>query len=157
MKIFNQILIAAALFAVFELIAVTAMAQQVNGVLGSPSATTTIEGNQLPPPPPKFGGVIKESCQGLQDLVAAARRAAQGRAQRAAHHDRRPGLWRQRHVWRRHPDAGAGPDREGGAALHAVQLHLALLADAGSADHRPQPSLGGLRRDRGVVDGLPGL
>ncbi|SBT03488.1 Arylsulfatase A family protein [Candidatus Accumulibacter aalborgensis] len=36
-------------------------AQQVTGVLGSPSATTTIPGNQLPPPPPKFGGVIKES------------------------------------------------------------------------------------------------
>ena len=28
---------------------------------GSPSATTTIPGNQLPPPPPKFGGVIKET------------------------------------------------------------------------------------------------
>jgi arylsulfatase len=35
-------------------------AQQVNGVLGSPTATTTIEGNQLPPPNPPFGGVIKE-------------------------------------------------------------------------------------------------
>jgi hypothetical protein len=29
-------------------------------VLGSPSATTTIDGKQLPPPL-KFGGVIKES------------------------------------------------------------------------------------------------
>jgi len=36
-------------------------AQQVTGVLGSPSATTTIPGNQLPPPLPKFGGVIKET------------------------------------------------------------------------------------------------
>ena len=35
-------------------------AQQINGVLGSPSATTTIEGNQIPAPAPKFGGVIKE-------------------------------------------------------------------------------------------------
>src|SRR5215831_15965054 len=35
-------------------------AQQVNGVPGSPSATTTIDGKQLPPPDPKFGGVIKE-------------------------------------------------------------------------------------------------
>ena len=33
-------------------------AQQINGVPGSPSATTTIPGDQLPPPPPKFGGVI---------------------------------------------------------------------------------------------------
>src|SRR5258707_6025908 len=38
-----------------------AMAQTVNGTLGSPSATTTIQGNQIPAPPPKFGGVIKEN------------------------------------------------------------------------------------------------
>ena len=38
----------------------TASAQQVNGQPGSPSATTTIPGNQLPAPDPKFGGVIKD-------------------------------------------------------------------------------------------------
>ncbi len=37
-----------------------ALAQQVNGVLGSPSATTTIPNTQLPPPDPKFGGVIQD-------------------------------------------------------------------------------------------------
>ena len=37
-----------------------AHAQQVTGTLGSPSATTTIPGNQLPPPNPPFGGVIKD-------------------------------------------------------------------------------------------------
>ena len=42
---------------------IVAFAQQITGVLGSPSATTTIDGNQLPPPPPKFGGVIKESAK----------------------------------------------------------------------------------------------
>jgi arylsulfatase A-like enzyme len=36
------------------------IAQQVTGELGSPSATTTISGKQLPPPDPKFGGVIKD-------------------------------------------------------------------------------------------------
>ncbi|MBB4372467.1 arylsulfatase [Bradyrhizobium sp. cir1] len=35
-------------------------AQQVTGTPGSPGATTTITGQQLPSPPPKFGGVIKE-------------------------------------------------------------------------------------------------
>jgi arylsulfatase A-like enzyme len=35
-------------------------AQQVTGVLGLPSATTTISGKQLPPLDPKFGGVIKD-------------------------------------------------------------------------------------------------
>jgi arylsulfatase A-like enzyme len=36
-------------------------AQQVTGTPGSSDATITIEGNQLPPPPPRFGGVIGES------------------------------------------------------------------------------------------------
>jgi arylsulfatase A-like enzyme len=35
--------------------------QKVTGVLGSPSATTSLDGKQLPPLPPAFGGVIKES------------------------------------------------------------------------------------------------
>ncbi|MCG6916937.1 MAG: arylsulfatase [Deltaproteobacteria bacterium] len=35
-------------------------AQKVTGVLGSPSATTTISNKQLPPPDPKFDGVIKQ-------------------------------------------------------------------------------------------------
>jgi Sulfatase len=39
---------------------VSALAQQVTGVPGSPGATTAIDGKQLPPPDPKFGGVIKE-------------------------------------------------------------------------------------------------
>lgn len=38
-----------------------AMAQQITGTPGSPSATTTIQGNQIPAVPPKFGGVINES------------------------------------------------------------------------------------------------
>src|SRR5271168_1587167 len=35
--------------------------QKITGVLGSPSATTTLDGKQLPPLPPEFGGVIKEA------------------------------------------------------------------------------------------------
>ena len=35
-------------------------AQQVTGVLGSPSATTTVSNRQLPAPDPQFGGVIKD-------------------------------------------------------------------------------------------------
>jgi arylsulfatase A-like enzyme len=34
---------------------------KMNGVSGSPSATTSLDGKQLPPLPPTFGGVIKES------------------------------------------------------------------------------------------------
>jgi arylsulfatase A-like enzyme len=41
------------------LAALPAVAQQVAGTPGSPSATTTISNKQLPAPDPKFGGVIK--------------------------------------------------------------------------------------------------
>jgi arylsulfatase A-like enzyme len=38
----------------------SASAQQVTGTPGAPDATTTIDGRQLPPPDPKFGGVIQD-------------------------------------------------------------------------------------------------
>jgi hypothetical protein len=38
-----------------------AMAQQIAGVPGSPSATISIDGKQLPPPPMKFGGKIERN------------------------------------------------------------------------------------------------
>jgi arylsulfatase len=41
-------------------LATLGFAEQVTGTLGSPAATTTIDGRQLPPTPPEFGGVIKE-------------------------------------------------------------------------------------------------
>src|SRR6185436_14992705 len=51
--------------ALLALLAVApAGAQVVTGELGSASATTTIQGNQIPAPPPKFGGVIKETVEG---------------------------------------------------------------------------------------------
>ncbi len=37
---------------------VSALAQGTTGIPGSPGATTTIDGKQLPPPDPNFGGVI---------------------------------------------------------------------------------------------------
>src|SRR5262245_12774304 len=36
---------------------------QTTGTPGSPSATVTLDGKQLPPPPMKFGGVIKETAK----------------------------------------------------------------------------------------------
>ena len=83
--------------------------------------------------------MIKEKASESTALVAAARRAAEGRAERAPDHDRRCRLRRAGHLRRRDPDAGAGPHREERAALHELPLHLALLADARGADHRPQP------------------
>ena len=50
------VILIGAVFAAFP-----AMAQQITGTPGSPDATMTISGKQLPAPDPKFGGVIKNS------------------------------------------------------------------------------------------------
>ena len=133
---------------VLLLAAVPTLAQQTTGVPGSPSATTTIDGEQLPPPPQKFGGVIKET-------------AAQSKP-----------YWPTRVVPPKGApnvllimtdDAGYGvPSTFGGviptpaldriaqarAALHQLPFDGAVLADARRADHRTQSSLGRLRRGR---------
>ena len=70
------------------LAAITAMAQQqITGVPGSPSATTTIDGKQLPPPDPKFGGVIKENAAQSKPWWAPRVVPAQGRPECAVDHD----------------------------------------------------------------------
>src|SRR5215472_7049645 len=47
--------------AVLALTAINTQAQQITGTPGSPGATTTIEGKQLPPPPQKFDGKIERN------------------------------------------------------------------------------------------------
>ena len=60
MRTRQQSIVIAISLSATALLASSSGAQQVTGQLGSPSATTTISGKQLPPPDPKFGGVIKE-------------------------------------------------------------------------------------------------
>ena len=60
MNAVKQVVAIALCAAAFTLPSSSCLAQQVTGELGSPNATTTIDGKQLPPPDPKFGGVIKE-------------------------------------------------------------------------------------------------
>jgi arylsulfatase len=61
MKSARQILLGRMLAAAVMAVAPSAWAQQINGNPGSPDATVTIDGKQIPPPPLPFGGVIKES------------------------------------------------------------------------------------------------
>src|SRR5437588_3328558 len=61
MKSTKQILIGGMLAATVMAIAPSVWAQQINGTPGSPDATVTIDGKQIPPPPMPFGGVIKEA------------------------------------------------------------------------------------------------
>ncbi len=57
----RQILLGGMLAAAVMAVAPSAWTQQINGTPGSPDATVTIDGKQIPPPPMPFGGVIKES------------------------------------------------------------------------------------------------
>src|SRR5438067_8428985 len=62
MKSPRQILLGGIFAAIGMAVAPSARAQiQTTGTPGSPGATTTISGKQLPPPDPKFGGVIKDN------------------------------------------------------------------------------------------------
>ena len=56
-KAFKRILATSLLAALWG---ASAMAQQTTGTPGSPGATTTISGKQLPAPQPKFDGDIKD-------------------------------------------------------------------------------------------------
>jgi arylsulfatase len=60
MKMVRMIAAIAVSGAVFAFCSSGANAQVVTGEPGSPGATTTLDGKQLPPPDPKFGGVIKD-------------------------------------------------------------------------------------------------
>ena len=66
----------------------TSYAQQTTGTPGAPDATTTIDGNYLPPPPPRFGGTINMDAKDSKTVLAVEGGAAQGCAQRLADHDR---------------------------------------------------------------------
>jgi arylsulfatase A-like enzyme len=57
----RNVSLSAVLTAALLLLASAVRAQQINGVPGSPDATMSLSGKQLPPPPMKFGGVIKDS------------------------------------------------------------------------------------------------
>ncbi len=61
MKISERMSLLSMSIASVVLAAAPAAAQQITGVPGSPSATTTIDGEQLPPPPAKFGGKIERN------------------------------------------------------------------------------------------------
>ena len=66
----------------------SAVAQQTTGTPGSPSATTTIDGKYLPPPPAPFGGTINLDSKEFQAVLATDRGAAQRCPQRLANYDR---------------------------------------------------------------------
>ena len=130
---------------------------QVTGVLGSPDATTTIDGKQLPPPPPKFGGKIE-------------RNAAQSKPWWPPRVEPPKGAPNILLIMT--DDVGfAAPSTFGGViptpaldriaqmGLRYTNFHSTSLCSPtpGGADYRAQPPLGGLRRGGGAGHRLSGL
>ena len=144
-------------WAVLPLAVMSANAQQVTGTPGSPDATTTIDGRYLPPPPQPFTGQIELNAAQSKPAWPARVVPPKGAPNILLIMTDDVGFARAVHLRRRHPDAGARPHRQRRPALHQLPLDLAVLADAGGADHRPQPSLGRLRRRLRAVDRLPRL
>ena len=136
-----------------------AMAQQVTGTPGSPSATTTIEGGQLPPPPQKFDGKIERNAGAVHALLA----------RRASFRPRVPptcclimtddtGFGAHQHLRGRHPDARRSTASLRMACAITDFNSTALCSPyAGRAHLRAQSSLDGLRGRRRAVDWLPRL
>ena len=134
-----------------------ASAPQITGVLGSPSATTTIEGNQLPPPAPKFGGKIERNA--LQSTPWWPPRVVppKGAPNVLLIMTDDQGFARPQHLRRGYPDTGARSHRQQRPALHQLPFGGGVLGDARGAHHRAQPSRDGLRRRLGSRDRLPRL
>ena len=86
-----------------------------------------------------------------------ARRAAGGRAERAARADRRRRVRQPEHVRWCDPDAELHAARGERAALQPLSRHGALLADQGGAADGAQSPPGRLRHGRRVLRPLPGL
>ena len=85
----------------------SSFAQQITGTPGSPSATTTIDGKYLPPPPPKFGGEINLSASSPSRSGRRSVVPPKGAPNVLLIMTDDAGLRRFGHVRRRHPDAGA--------------------------------------------------
>jgi hypothetical protein len=141
--------------AVLALTVGSTFAQQTTGTPGSPGATTTIDGKYLPPPPAPFGGTINLGATDSKPYWPPTVVPPKGAPNvlLIMTDDQGYGVT----SWRCHPDAFHGPHCYCRTTLHTVPLNCSLLADPGGADHGPQPSLGGLRRDHRNVHWIPGV
>ena len=135
----------------------TASAQQTTGVPGSPDATTTIDGRQLPPRDSAVWWLNQRKRGSIEAVLAGARGPAERCSQHPSHHDGRCGLRSTVNIRRGHPHSSARQDCRYGAAVYQFPYHLTLLADPRGAYHRPEPSLSGFRCHLRTVHGLPGL
>jgi hypothetical protein len=114
-------------------------------------------GQSAAPAGTEVRGRHQEKRPGFRPVVAAARGAAQKRAECAARPRGRLRLWHVEHLRRGNTEPDTGQARRQRAALHSDAHHRAMLADARRADERAQPPLDGLWRGRRGGHRVPGL
>jgi arylsulfatase len=131
-------------FATAMLIALSAQAQQITGTPGSPDATVTIDGKQLPPPPLPFGGVIKESAVDSKPYWPPRVVPPKGAPNILLIMTDDQGYGFSSTFGGVIPTPALTASR-GRFALYQF-LHRAVLAHAGGVDHWSQLPFGGLRR-----------
>jgi hypothetical protein len=128
--------------------AIGANAQQPTPPAGSPGATKPLSGQQLPAPPTPFGGKIERNAAESTPYWAPRVVPPKGAPNVLLVMIDDEGYGASSTFGRRDSDAGPRPHRGDGAALHAVPLDGALLADARRVDHWTQSPFDGLRRRR---------
>ncbi|MGY4420337.1 hypothetical protein ACVWY2_002762 [Bradyrhizobium sp. JR6.1] len=135
----------------------SASAQQVTDVPGSPSATTTIDGKQLPPPDPKFGGIIKEKASDSTPWWAPRVVPPKGAPNVLLIMTDDQGFGAPSTFGGVIPTPAM--DRIAKAGLRYTNFHSAslVLADAGGPYHGAQPPLRWLRSGWRSFDGIPRL
>ena len=123
-----------------------APAQQINGTPGSPSATQVIDGNQLPPSPLPFGGVIKEEAKNSTPYWPPPVVPPKGAPNvlLIMTDDQGYGVSGTFGGVIPTPAMDRAAAKAGLRWLHAISFHRALFAHTRRADHRSQPSLGWL-------------
>ena len=141
----------------FPLYTFTADAQQITGVPGSPSATVTIDGKQLPPPPMPFGGVIKEKASESKPWWPPRVVPPKGAPNVLLIMTDDQGFGAPSTFGGVIPTPTMDRIAREGLRFTRLPFHVALLTDAGGDYHGTQPSLGGLRGGGRNIDGVPGL
>src|SRR5215813_2492327 len=99
---------------------VPAYSEEMTGAAGSPSATTTIPGNQLPPPPQKFEGKIERNAAQSTPWWPARVVPPKGAPNILLIMTDDTRLRRHQHVRWRDPDADPRSDRRQRLAIHKL-------------------------------------
>ena len=136
---------------------VGAAAQEVTGTPGSPGSTTTIDGKQLPPPDPQFGGVIREKASESKPWWAPRVVPPKGAPNVLLIMTDDSGFGAPGTFGGVVPTPALDRIANNGLRYTNFPLDGAVLADAGGADHGTQPPLGGLRGGGRNGDGVSGL